>query len=917
MNALTIAARTVLLSVLLGLLLFGCYRSGRTKPVAVVDPIVPDIFTPDNPGTVLPDYGPVGGGNTVTVLLPSEFVKAYGDFLIPPGITNISFGGIPASNVVIGPEREKAWFLTCTVPPSSTGEKQLVDVLIETFVPGALGYPVQVFTNMEDAYTYIDATNIDFLARGAFSFPPVTDLVATDYDFDGVTDVIGLHAKYSGLVFIKNMGDGEFVFDFVRPVLPGGSPTPYSGLIAGNVNGDGLDDLVIFGEEQFALLLKHPKLPGEYRFSLSDEFRRGIAGHINDLNRDGFGDLIVGGPDGVRIFGYIPQIGMFTDHPLSLDQTPTLLALVSDDIDGDGDVDIMTLTHDKLIWYLGKGIGNYVKQDPPISLEPVDPEKGMRQVLTADVNKDTFPDLVFAAAEDDRVYGGPESPDSVVDKGALGVALADTSGGFLDPVYYTIPAVDKKLTGATDLDVLDVDFDGADDILVSVPGRNSVIFFKGDGAGGFTAQQYYGVGNNPMSLTVIDGNLDGAPGLIVAEPEAASLSYMEVMVSQSVKAGADNAEFRCGVDLPLDFNPSVVKAVDMDDDGLVDLLVSDSRKAMLTVLMNDGMGGFNPTMDLTVPGKLLTDFCIFQGNTGFDNMPDVGIISSNGEGNPGTLTVFLNDGLGDLVHFNEWSVGADPVQIRAANVNNDIFEDLVILETGGESLSIFLGDSFADLSLPIPRSPLTAPYGLTLSDLDLDFDTDALVASPDGQTVSMLPTVVSLEGSKFEADPLTMGSGFTTLYTGTDVSDSAAADFDLDGDVDIAFNGLDDAEAFLFIHDGFGNYTPGPSYMLAGPSACLLAVNLNLDLDTLNRPMTDLVATVPSVYGLDLLEMMVDGTLMKTIDSPLPVNRFRMDARPVFVDLNEDLLPELIVPSNEEMKLTILINNSVTAAYKQ
>lgn len=917
MNALKIATRTVLLAVLLGLLLFGCYRSGRTKPVAIVDPIVPDIFTPDNPGTVLPDYGPVAGGNTVTVLLPAKFVDAFAEFLVPPGITRISFGGVPASNIVIGPEIEKAWFLTCTVPPSSTGEKQLVDVLIETFVPGALGYPILVSTNMEGAYTYIDATNIDFLARGALTFPPITDLVATDYDADGVTDIIGLHAKISSLVFIKNMGAGQFVLEFVRPILPGGSTTPYSGLIAGNVNGDGLDDLVVFGEMMFALLLNDPKSPGDYRFSLSDEFRRGIAGHINDLNRDGFGDLIVGGPDGVRIFGYIPQIGMFSDRPLSLDHTPTLLALVSDDIDGDDDVDIMTLTHDKLIWYLGKGIGNYVKQDPPISLEPVDPETGMRRVLTADVNMDTFPDLIFTAAEDDRVYGGPESPDSLVEKGALGVALADKSGGFLDPVYYSIPAVDKKLTGATDLDVLDVDFDGTEDILVSVPGRNSVIFFKGDGAGGFAAQRYFGVGINPMSLTVIDGNLDETPALVVAEPEAKSLSYLKAMAPKLTNVGVDNTEFRCGVDLPLDFNPSVVKAVDMDDDGLVDLLVSDTRKTMLTVLMNDGMGGFKPTMDLTVPGKLLTDFCVFQGNTGFDDKPDVGLISSQGEGSPGTLTVFLNDGLGDLVHFDEWSVGADPVQIRPADVNNDTFEDLVILEAGGESLSIFLGDSFAQLSAPIPRSPLTAPYGLTLSDLDLDFDTDALVASPDGQTVSVLPTVVSLEGNKFVADPLTMGSGFTELFTGTDVSDSAAADFDLDGDVDIVINGLDDAEAFLFIHDGFGNYTPGPSYLLAGPAVSLLAVNLNFDLDTLDRPMNDLVAAVHSVYGLDLFEMMVDGSMVKTVDSPLPVNRFRKDARPIFIDLNEDLLPELIVPSNEEMKLTILINNSASAAFKQ
>jgi hypothetical protein len=840
---------------------------------------------------VSPSFGKVSGGEQVNVILPLDF--AFDQDSTEVFFIGDSSGNPAAKAKKVEVDPENPWFLTCKTPPSHTGGKQVVHVVLTgsgTRAPPSGGWPPAGSAVLENAYTYIDPlADLDFLARRAYPFGPLVDPQALDYDGDGWMDIVGLVPEKNALVFVKNDGQGEFIRDKFRPLGWNHPKHPnYTGLVAGNVNGDSLDDMVVFGQHGFLLLLNRSTQPGSFEPKLSNDFRRGISGTLKDLNRDGYGDLILGGIDAVRIFGFIPQIQMFTSHPIQLETTLEILGVAAADIDNDGDFDIVSTTETELIWYQELGVGIYgTAQTMPV--KSLSSKHGVRRIITADLNMDSNQDVVYTAA--DRDQASAPYPEGVV-----GVLLANGAGGFNQPVDYPVTGVGFGLTGATDVETMDVDQDGNPDIMAAVASRNAAVFFKGDGAGGLVPHESFGVGMEPRFLAALDLEKDGVMDLVVSEPGTKRFSFLEGIQMGGGDHMPEGSLFQCGMDIPLDIQPDRIAVLDVNNDGIHDLVAIQRREGMIAILLNDGGGGFTPHQDLPVSGDLLECFCMFQANENEDAYPDIAVVVSN-QGNPGALTVYLNDGNGSFAQKQTQQTAPRPLAVRAGDVNNKGNQDLVLVEFGADSCTVFKGDGSGLFDFFIQRDPIPGPQGVTLADLDNDFDLDAVVPAPGHRSLYLLPS------DKDGAGILALVPGKARIQIRTRPTIAEAADFNLDGFPDMAVNGLDESIALILHNDGFLNFTGGAPIPLSGPASSLRAIDINFD----HQP--DLCVPVPAAAGLDVL-LNQNGALSKIGFSPLPVNGFFTDAPPVWVDLNGDVLPDLVMPSHREKKITILFNQS-------
>ncbi len=257
--------------------------------------------------------------------------------------------------------------------------------------------------------------------------------------------------------------------------------------------------------------------------------------------------------------------------------------------------------------------------------------------------------------------------------------------------------------------------------------------------------------------------------------------------------------FKPPVFYPTGTNPESVAWADLNSDGHLDLALACYGSSRVDLLLGDGHGGFSGGGSLTA-GQGTT--FVAAGDLDGDNDADLAIANQV----DGTVSVLRNRGDGTFDDHVPYAVQTEPISIAMADLDGDGDRDLAVGNYKSAYVSILLnrGDATLDPGVGLRTEPgQFGPVSVVAADLDGDQDLDLAVANDSAKKVSVF---LNKGDATFEAR--------VSYPLGGQANFVAAADLDGDGDIDLATANYMPPGVSLLRNDGAGGFLPWTDFGL-------------------------------------------------------------------------------------------------------
>jgi hypothetical protein len=263
--------------------------------------------------------------------------------------------------------------------------------------------------------------------------------------------------------------------------------------------------------------------------------------------------------------------GLFPSRIFAVGGSP--VSVVVADLDGDGVTDLVTANQSSddagnASVLLGNGDGTF---QAAVSFEA---GKGPSSVAVADLDGDSFPDIVTANRYSDDVS----------------VLLGNGDGSFQVAASFAAGYSPNSVA------VADLDGDSVPDLVTADGSDVNVLLGNGDGS--FQAPVSFAAGDGAASVAVADLDGDGVPDLVTAN-RYGSDDFGDV----SVLLGNGDGSFQAAVSFAAGAFPFFVTVADLDGDSVPDLVTANSGldspgSGYVSVLLGNGDGSFQAAASL-------------------------------------------------------------------------------------------------------------------------------------------------------------------------------------------------------------------------------------------------------------------------------------------------------------------------------
>jgi gliding motility-associated-like protein len=328
----------------------------------------------------------------------------------------------------------------------------------------------------------------------------------------------------------------------------------------------------------------------------------------------------------------------------------TTESITTADVDGDGDLDLLTAQYhgNRVNVQLNTGNGSFVYGSDVLVGTMI--QASPFSVTTADLDSDGDLDLLTA-------NNWPA--------GTASVRFNDGTGHFGGGSEVDLGANPVWITTA------DVDADGDLDLLAANSGSSNVSVRLNDGTGQFKTAPFVAVGPAPQCVVAGDVDGDGDLDLLTANYGV----YMgPVGTTVSVRLNDGTGRFSGSQEISVGPHPFAVAVGDVDKDGDLDVLsVSSDAVGIVSVRLNNGTGQFAGGSDVSVGANPRT---VALGDVDGDGDLDMLTANYNFGGN-GSVSVRLNDGRGQFLLGSEVATADGPWSVATADLDQDGDLDLL------------------------------------------------------------------------------------------------------------------------------------------------------------------------------------------------------------------------------------------------
>ncbi|CAF1095868.1 unnamed protein product [Rotaria sordida] len=287
-------------------------------------------------------------------------------------------------------------------------------------------------------------------------------------------------------------------------------------------------------------------------------------------------------------------------------------------------------------------------------------------------------------------------------------------------------------------------------------GTTSILLGYGDG--GF--KQHGSLSSEPNAGTngidIGDVNKDNKLDIVVVNRNDGNVG---VFLGQGNGSFSEQETFSTGNGS----SPAGLALNDLNNDNILDLVVTSHENGLLLVFLGTGNGTFTKTLELST-GSNSGPYLIVINDFNKDNRRDIAV--GNGDGN--YVGIFLGDGTGKFSAQTIYSIESGPYALVTADFNRDGLLDIVTANYYGNNTSILLGniDGAFGRKKSFSTGSGSLPYAIVNGDFNGDNIQDLIVSNSGTDNVGILLGYGNGKFRKQKTYSTGTGSGPVDVTTG-------------------------------------------------------------------------------------------------------------------------------------------------------